>query len=212
MTSIILAGGRSSRLGREKAGEQIEGSSLIGRVISRLSSLSNEILVVVSQRQMESLFPSYTGATTVVDLYPDKGSLGGIYTGLVYSDNFYNLVVACDMPFLNLDLLRHIVALSPGFDAVIPELKGRREPLHAVYTKTCLLPMKELLKADRLKIADFPDLVRARYIGQEEIERFDPDHRSFFNVNTQTDLDTARMLAAQDKYKVLAANIMEARR
>jgi molybdopterin-guanine dinucleotide biosynthesis protein A len=196
MTSIILAGGRSSRLGREKSEEQIEGRSLISRVISCLSSLSDEILVVVSKRQIESQFPSYTGATTVVDVYPEKGSLGGIYTGLVCSTSFYNLAVACDMPFLNLDLLRYIAALSPGFDVVIPELNGRREPLHAVYTKNCLPSMESLLKTGNLRVADFPDSVRARYVNTEVIDRFDPDHWSFFNVNTQADLDTARMHTA----------------
>ena len=134
---------------------------------------------------------------TVVDLYPGTGSLGGIYTGLVHSGSFRNVLVACDMPFLKLELLRYMVGLSSDFDVVMPTIDGRREPLHAVYTKECLPTMEMQLKEGNLKARDFPDLVRTRYVEKEEVDRFDPEHLSFFNVNTQDDLDAARMLASR---------------
>jgi molybdopterin-guanine dinucleotide biosynthesis protein A len=200
ITSIILAGGRSSRLGREKLAEVIAGKSLIERAISRLSSLSQEILIVISQKQARSSLPSYTypEAKTVVDLYPETGSLIGIYTGLVHSSNFLNLVVACDMPFLNLELLRYMVKMAPGFDVVIPRIGDQMEPLHAVYSKNCMKPMENLIKQGNLKIRDFFDSVKVRYVEEEELGRFDPERLSFFNINTEADLKRARMLAARE--------------
>ncbi|OGO02997.1 MAG: hypothetical protein A2Y59_05550 [Chloroflexi bacterium RBG_13_52_14] len=199
-TSIVLAGGHSSRLGREKHLEKLAGKSLIELVISHLSSLSTEILLVISRKQARISSQSYTQpeAKTVVDLYPRKGSLGGIYTGLVYSKTLQNLVVACDMPFLSPALLRYMISLSPGFDVVIPRMGDNIEPLHAIYSKNCARPIEEQLKRDNLKIAGFFDSVKVKYIEKEEIERFDPEHLSFFNVNTEADLEKARMLAERE--------------
>jgi molybdopterin-guanine dinucleotide biosynthesis protein A len=200
ITSIVLAGGRSSRLGREKLAEVIAGKSLIERAISSLSSLSREIFIVISQKQARSSLSLYTypGAQTVVDLYPGKGSLIGIYTGLMHSTNFLNLAVACDMPFLNLNLLRYMVEVAPGFDVVIPKTGDQLEPLHAVYSKNCAGPMKNQIEQGNLKITGFFDLVKVRYVGKEEMDRFDPERLSFFNINTDADLKKARMLAAKE--------------
>jgi molybdopterin-guanine dinucleotide biosynthesis protein A len=201
ITSIILAGGRSSRLGREKHAEVIAGESLIGRAISSLSSLSQEILIVISQEQARSSLSSYTypEAKTVVDLYPEQGSLIGIYTGLVHSSNFLNLVVACDMPFLNLELLHYMVKIAPGFDVIVPRMGGWMEPLHAVYSKNCAGPMKNRIEQGNLQIIGFFDSVKVRYVEEEEIDRFDPEHLSFFNINTETDLKKARTLTEREK-------------
>ena len=200
ITSIILAGGRSSRLGREKLAEVIAGKSLIERAISSLSSLSQEILIVVSQQQARSSLSLYTysEAKTVVDLYSGRGSLIGIYTGLVHSANFLNLVVACDMPFLNLDLLRYMVNISPGFDVVIPRIGDQMEPLHAVYSRNCIGPMEKQIKQGNLKITGFFDSLKVKYVGKEELDRFDPERLSFFNINTEADLKKARVLASQE--------------
>ncbi len=198
MTSIVLAGGHGSRLGREKYAEIVAGRSLIERTIDRLSVLSAEILIVISERQSKSFFPSYSRARTVSDLYTGKGPLAGVYTGLVHSSSFHNLAVACDMPFLNLDLLRYMFDQSPGFDAVVPRIGDYKEPLHAVYTRDCLRPMQSLLEAGNPKIMDILDLVRVRYLDKDEIEQFDPEHLSFFNINTNADLERARKLASQE--------------
>lgn len=202
MTSIILAGGRGSRLGREKHAEVIAGESLIERVIGQLSLLSHEILIVISQRQAKSSKSiDYPGAKTVIDLYPGKSSLGGIYTGLVNSSNFLNLVVACDMPFLNSGLLRYMVDIAPGFDVVIPKIGDMMEPLHAIYTKNCVKPMKNLIEQGNLKITAFFDSVKVRYVEEQELDRFDPEHLSFFNINTGDDLEKARRIAAEQSMR-----------
>lgn len=195
LTCIVLAGGRSSRLGRDKSIEPITGLSLISRVVRGLSILSDKIIVVVSNEQSKQHLRSHTEAEIVVDVHPGKGPLGGIYTGLLHSASSYNLVIACDMPFLNMNLVQYMLDVSSGFDVVMPRIGDRKEPLHAIYTGMCLPPMEMMLKNSNLKVADFPDLVSVRYVEEDEIDRFDPGHLSFFNINTQADLDYARMLA-----------------
>lgn len=195
MASIVLAGGKSIRLGREKALEKIEDRTLIEQVISRLSSLGNEIIVVASQA---NTLPDL-GVEQVTDIYPDKGPLGGIYSGLKAVPCFYSLVVGCDMPLLNVALLRHIMELSPGFDVVIPRVGSNVEPLHAVYSKNCLIAIEEALERNRLQIQSFFHQVKVRYVDDAELKKFDPEHLSFLNVNSESDLDRAQALLEKEK-------------
>lgn len=203
ITSIVLAGGKGKRLGRAKLSEKIGGCTLCERAIDRLVPVSDEILVVVAQGQPIPDLPA--SAKVLIDLYPDKGALGGIYTGLVASSSFHNLVVACDMPFLNPALLRYLIQISPGFDAVIPRDEyGRLEPLHVVYSKNCIDPIHRQLQQDNLKINGFLDKVRVRYVGNEEVDRFDQQHLSFFNINTQADLEKARDMLEEVEEKEIS--------
>jgi len=133
-------------------------------------------------------------AKVVVDIYPGKGSLGGIYTGLVSANTFYSLVVACDMPFLNRALLRYLVGLAPDFDVVVPNVNGWIEPLHAIYSKNCLTPIEKLLHQGKLGVRQLFDLVNTRYVCEDEIIKFDPERLSFFNINTKDDLEKAKTL------------------
>lgn len=196
MTSIVLAGGKSLRLGRSKCLEPINGKSLIKQVIERLKSVSRQILIVTSREQLD--FPATGEVEVVVDLYPNKGPLVGIYTGLLAAESSYSLVVACDMPFLNIELLGHMIKLSPGFDAVVPRLgEGKVEPLHAVYARSCLGSMKTLLEHDQLEVTHLLNKVHVRYVERAECQRFDPQLLSFFNINYQSGLERAIMLAAE---------------
>jgi len=199
VTCIVLAGGRGLRLGRNKALEIIDNTSSLERVISVLGKLNGDIIIVTSAEQLLSLSSDYPHLKTVTDIYPGKSSLGGIYTGLVTSDSLYNLVVACDMPFLNQALLDYMIQISDDFDLVIPRVGKMVEPLHAIYSKNCLAPMEELLKQDNLKISQLLDLIRVRYVEAEEINRFDAQHLSFFNINTKEDLRMAREFAKGDR-------------
>jgi len=196
MTSIVLAGGKSLRLGREKAAEEIGGQSLIQRVIDRLAPLGTDIIVVVAHA--DQLFLPDSRAKIVSDVYPARGALCGIYSGLKAATSSHSLVVACDMPFLNIDLLRYLTELSPAFDAVIPRLGGMPEPLHAVYSKSCLDPMEAVLRGGRLKITDFLPTVRVRYVDEAEVEKFDPQRLSFFNINSEADLERAKALLERE--------------
>lgn len=194
-SGIVLAGGRSRRLGRDKALETIGGQVLIRRVIDRLSLVTDGVSVVVAdQAQAESL-PLDNGQQIVLDRYPGGGSLGGIFSGLEVASQEWAVVVACDMPFLNLNLLRRMLELREGADAVVPVLGGRVEPTHALYSKLCLPFMEQLLRANDLKIPLFFDKVRVAYLPEVDIVALDPEFLSFFNVNSPADLERALVLA-----------------
>ena len=196
VSGIVLAGGMSRRLGRNKAIEPVGGEPLITRVIDRLSKVTDDTVVVANDLERASLLAMPESAHVVLDIYPGKGSLGGIFTGLSSADAEWGLVVACDMPFLNAKLFAHILSVRNGYDAVLPVLEGRPEPTHAAYSKSCLPHMRRRLEADDLKIAHFFDDVRVKFIEEQEIDLLDPEHLSFFNVNTQEDLDRSAALIA----------------
>ncbi len=195
VASIVLVGGKSLRLGKDKVFETIDGENLLQRVVTRLAPLTDRVILVAAPGQPIPPLPSHLKTSKVVDIYPGKGSLGGIYTGLSASDCSHNLVVACDMPFLNLSLLRHLIRLCPRFDAVVPRMTKLLEPLHAVYSKSCLAAIEALLQQNNLRITDLFNQIRVRYVEEDEIDRFDPERLSFFNINTAADLERARALA-----------------
>lgn len=197
VTGIILAGGLSRRLGRDKAVEPIDGQPLVGRVMDALSGIADELVVVVNTPQRGRELPLRDSAVVAVDIYPNAGSLGGIFTGLSSASNQWGIVVACDMPFLNLDLLSYLLSFRESHDAVVPVLDGRPEPTHAAYSKVCLSAIEARLEANDLKIARFFDDVRVKYVSQRRVEEIDPGRRSFFNVNTEEDLARARLLAGE---------------
>ena len=194
MTSIVLAGGKSLRLGRNKALEKIGGRLLIERVIERLARLGNDIIIVTSS---SSELPDL-GVKMVTDSYPGKGNLVGIYSGLKEISSHKALVVGCDMPLLNVALLRHLMELSTGYDVVIPRVANELEPLHAVYSKNCLAPIEATLGEGKLRITGFFPAVKVRYVDSVEIDRFDPHHLSFFNINSEADVKRAQSLIGRE--------------
>jgi molybdopterin-guanine dinucleotide biosynthesis protein A len=196
MTSIILAGGKSSRLGQSKAIQTIGGKSLIQWVIDRLATVSTEIIIATAHGE-EIPCSSAVRVKTVADIHPGKGPLAGIYSGLIASSNSRAIVVSCDTPFLSVTLLEYMTRICSKFDVVVPQIEMKTEPLCAVYSKNCIAPAWELLKQNELKIIKMFPMVRVRYIEEDEIDRFDPDHLSFFNINSHDDLDRARRLAAE---------------
>ena len=198
ISCIVLAGGKSLRLGRDKVRVNLGDSNLLQRVISKLSFLNADIIVVTAKKEPVPDFIDYPKVKTVGDIYPGKGSLGGIYTGLAASDSFHNLVVACDMPFLNRALLCYMLQVAADFDLVVPRLGKRIEPLHAVYSQNCLAPIENLLKQGELQIFKFFHEVKVKYLEAGEIERFDLEHLSFFNINTEADLKKAVELTKRE--------------
>ena len=196
VTSIILAGGKNLRLGRNKAFEVIRGKTIIDRVFERLEPISSQIVVVTSWEQFD--IQLNLNADIVADIYPEMGPLGGIYTGLTASTSDVNILAACDMPFLNTELIKHMVDLLADYDAVVPRLANKMiEPLHAVYSKNCLSRIDARLSAKKLSIHAFLDEMNVRYLEEEESRRIDPEHISFFNINYQTDLDKAVKMAEE---------------
>jgi molybdopterin-guanine dinucleotide biosynthesis protein A len=199
VSCIVLAGGKSTRLGRNKIAEVIGKSSLLERVVSSLAFLNADIIIVTAKDSSLPQLADYTGIKIINDIYPEKGSIGGIYSGLKASRSQTNLVVACDMPFLNLNLLRYMLEISAGYDVVVPRINRIIfEPLHAVYSKNCISPLERLIKADVFRIIELFRLVKVKYVENMEIDRFDPSHLSFFNVNTEEDLFVGRELARKE--------------
>ena len=197
VTAVILAGGQSRRLGRDKAVEPFAGEPLIRRVIRLASEAisASRVVVVVADPARAAALPLDADHLTAVDVFPDCGSLGGIYTGLNASSTEWSLVTACDMPFLSAPLLAHMAGLRDGVDAVVPVVDGRPEPTHALYTRRCLPAIEKRLRAGQLKISGFFDDVAIRYVPESDIRDFDPDLLSFFNINRPEDLSRAMELA-----------------
>ena len=201
LTSIILAGGKSSRLGRCKLSESLSGKSLIEHVIRRLEPISNHILIVTTEEQSRFLLTNK--AEVVTDIYPGKGPLGGIYTGLLASKSPYSLVVGCDMPFLNINLLHYMIDQIQGFDALVPRLEiDKIEPLHAIYSRRCADIIQTQLEHEHLKISQTLDMLHVRYVEREECNGFDPQFLSFFNINSPSDLKRATKINEKSALKV----------
>ena len=198
VSCVILAGGKGLRLGKDKVLETVGNKCLIDRVISSISPLCQDIIIVTGAKQTIPQSISHPNLRVVTDILPDKGPLGGIYTGLLTSDTFYNLVVACDMPFLNQDLLHYLLRSAVNFDIAIPRRNNLVEPLHAVYSKNCIASIESILKQNKKVIVELFDYVKVRYVEANEIEQFDPQHLSFFNINTKEDLEQAKNIARGD--------------
>lgn len=188
ISSIILAGGQSARLGKDKAFLEVKGQFLIERIIDRLGQVGEEIIIVANEADRYHQFE----AIVVSDVYPGKGALGGIFSGLNRATSHHSLVVACDMPFLNVSLLRYMQGLAAPYDVVIPRMGRLTEALHSIYSQDCLPFIEKQLQAGGLRIVHFFPHVRVRYVEQEETEIFDPEHLSFSNINSEADLERAR--------------------
>ena len=199
LSCIVLAGGRGLRLGRNKALEMVDQQTLIQRTVSSLLFLNTEIIVVTGPHNTELGLDSFRRVRMVIDAFPGRGPMVGIYTGLLNSRSEKNLVVACDMPFLNASLLSHMAVVSDGFDAVVPRLDKDVEPLHAVYGKNCLIQTKFLLDEGVYSVSELFKRVRVRYVDGTEIDKFDPEHLSFFNINNENDLDRAHKIIHNNK-------------
>ena len=195
VTAVILAGGMSRRLGRNKALEPFQGEPLIHRVIGKMGRIASNVIVVANdvERVAELDLPDH--ANPVIDEYPGKGSLGGIYTGLRASPTEWAVFCACDMPFPSPRLYRALISNRDANDAVVPLVEGRPEPIHAAYSRACIEPIREKLAVDRLKISGFFDDVRVCYFTEDRVREIDPDLLSFFNINTRQDLEKANQIA-----------------
>lgn len=166
------------------------GPSIVEMVAARLAEVASETLVVGSESEPYE----FLGLRHVRDVYPNAGSLGGIYSGLQAASCPYALVVACDMPFLNADLLRYMVSVPKEYDVLIPVI-DEPEPMHAIYSRRCLPWMEEKLQAGRYKIIGWFANAKVQTIERDMIERYDPEHRSFFNMNTPEEWQRAKEIA-----------------
>lgn len=186
--AIVLAGGKSARLGRDKASEVVAGKPLLQHVIDRVTEFADEIIIVRARGQSLPALASGKRIATVDDVYPESGPLAGLYAGLAAARSVCCVAVACDMPLVSASLLRLLAARSEEYDAVVPVRSGRLEPLHASYTKACLAPMRAHIEAGQLRVAAFLKDVKLYKMPEDEWRTFDPEGLSFANVNTEADL------------------------
>lgn len=194
MTGIILAGGKNSRMGTNKAFLEIDGIRLIDNIIAVYQKIFSEIIIVTNNPLS---YIEFIDAAIVTDIYKGKGPLGGIYTGLFYSKNDYAFISACDMPYLNKDFIDYLTAQTGKHDIIVPELPEGFQPLHAIYSQNCLSHIKKLLIADKLKITGFYKDVRLLSIPEEKIKPFNKNGRLFLNINTPEDITSLKNKCTQ---------------
>ena len=181
-------------MGTNKAFVEVGGKPIIERILGQVKDLGEELLIVANEPEAYA----HLGLPVVPDLIPSKGPLGGLYTAILASQGEHTLVVSCDQPFLNRDLLRYLIGLRAGYDVVVPlNRDGYPQSMYAIYGKRCAEPIRHRIEADQLKVIGFFPEVRVREVAGPEIDQFDPERVSFFNVNTPADLIEAQRLAAR---------------
>jgi molybdopterin-guanine dinucleotide biosynthesis protein A len=187
ITGVILAGGKSSRMGQNKALLSLGGMRLIDRVVGTLREVFSGLLLVTNSPAVYADL----GLPVVGDVFPDKGSLGGIYSAIYHAPTPYCFVVACDMPFLSAAVMRYLIEQIADYDVVMPDIHGEMQPLHAIYSKACIPPIRHCLEANRLRIVGFLPEVRVRTVTASDLQHLDPDLLAFQNLNTPEEFQAA---------------------
>lgn len=180
--------------GLPKALMDVGGRRIIERVAEVLRQVTDELLLVTNTPERYA----WMGYPMVPDVFPDAGSLGGIYSGLKAASGEAAFVVACDMPFLVPDVARLVTSRAGLADVVIPLVRGFHETLHASYAKPCLGPMERRIATGQLKITGFFPEVRVLEIPEAEVRHLADPERVFMNVNTPEELEQARAIAAAE--------------
>jgi molybdopterin-guanine dinucleotide biosynthesis protein A len=191
VNAVILAGGFSRRLSRDKCLLEIKGKPAIARITETLHGLFDAWLLSVGRRTAYPAGP----IRTFEDRWPGRGPLGGIHGGLMNSSSEYTFFCACDMPFISREVVRRIIDLAKDCDAVVPRVKGEMEPLLAIYRRSCLPFIERQLQTGENRIIAFFPHVKVRVVEEGVIRAVDPELLSFFNINTQEDLDKALKFA-----------------
>ena len=187
MNAIILAGGKASRMkGQDKAFLKIDNEPLISVQLRALKKHFKEIIIVTN---LPEKYSAIKGVKVISDIVPHQGPLGGIYSGLRSSNSFYNFVVACDMPYIDTGLIKYMYKKSSGYDAVVPKLNKRYEPLHSLYSKNCLKFIAELLDKKIFRINKLFSEVKVKEITRDEVGQFALGAKIFTNINTREDLE-----------------------
>jgi molybdopterin-guanine dinucleotide biosynthesis protein A len=192
VTGVILAGGKSRRMGEDKRYLVVGEQTLLERGLGVIRSIFQEVLIVIAQDSP----PLDVDAKVVRDLLPDCGSLGGLYTGLMQATTPWIFVVACDMPFLDQAVVDQFTSRRATADIVMAKLDARLHPMHALYGKRCLPALEQMIQARQFKIQEIvsQSSLRVQYVTEAELLTIDPSWRSFQNVNTPSDLEAARSL------------------
>jgi len=181
---IVLAGGKSKRFGPDKAFYLFQNKPLIQAVVEVAENITNNIIIITnSPEKMDFItYPKYT------DLIPGSGSLGGLYTGLHYSDFDLNIVLPCDMPFISQECIQFLIKNTDGNEITVPFHKNKFEPLCAVYSKKCLPFIKDQIETGDYQIFQFYDKVKTKQLDFSSKLPFYHE-KLFSNINTKSDLE-----------------------
>ena len=196
ISGVILAGGKSRRMGCDKAFLSLDGQTLIETVLENVQALAAEVIIVTNTPHQYA----HLAARLVPDIHRGVGVLGGVHSGLTAATYERSLVVGCDMPFLNRSLLRYLASLSAQYEVVVPCVDGLLEPLHAIYSRSCLPLIEREIGAGRWQAFSFYPRARVRYVDRDEFAHLDPELASLRNVNTPEDWHEAqRSLASRGR-------------
>lgn len=191
--AIVLAGGKSTRMGTNKAMIMVKEQRMLEGAVENLSKAFPQVLISANDNFYEDL-----GVPVFADVYRESGPLGGIHSGLKNSGYHINFFTACDMPFIDTRLALYMVESSKGFDAVVPKIGDYYQPLFAVYTKSCIDAIEDKILAGRNKITSFYQQIKIRFLEEDELIKFGNPDTMFFNVNTPGDLQTAKAIAGRE--------------
>lgn len=190
ISCIVLAGGKNSRMAKQKALLKLGEHTIIEDQVSVLRQIFEEIIIVTNTLDA---FHN-VDAKIVKDIILGHGPIGGLYSGLSVSSNIHNFVIGSDMPFINLRLLEYIIDKIEGNDIVIPLSSKGLETLFAIYSITCLDTIRQHIELANFKLIDILDSHKVRYVSREEIGNYDPEELSFFNINSPSDYEAAKTI------------------
>jgi molybdopterin-guanine dinucleotide biosynthesis protein A len=190
ISCIVLAGGKNSRMGRQKIFLRLGESTILESQIDLLREIFEEIIIVTNTPD------AFQKVDTKVirDIISGHGPIGGLYSGLAVSSNIHNFLIACDMPFINVELIHYMINQIDEHDIVIPKSSQGVETLFAIYSLNCLESIVQQIELGNFKLRDILHIHNVRYVSQEEIHDFDPEEHSFFNINTPGDYEVAKKI------------------
>jgi molybdopterin-guanine dinucleotide biosynthesis protein A len=171
-------------MGENKAFIEIEGMPIIKRIYSLFEKIFEEVIIVTNEKELYRTFR----ARIYDDLFTHGGVIGGLYTGLFFSSLRYSFCVASDMPLLKESVIEYLIKNMEDYDVVVPRTKDGLQPLHAIYSKQCLEPIKTIIDQRKHRIVDLYKMVRTKIIDEYEFISLDPKRESFININTPEEL------------------------
>lgn len=190
VSAVLVAGGRSRRMGLDKRFMKVGGVSVFERTLSLLRTIFAESIVVLAE---PIAMLDVQGCPLAYDLLPNAGSLGGLYTGLMTASRPRVFAVACDMPFLDPDVIHCMLSRDETADVIVARLAGRFQPMHAVYSKRCVSFLQAMAQRQELRIQKLfqQEQLRTTILTEHDLQAFGPEFRSFLNINTPNDLARA---------------------
>lgn len=199
-SAVVLTGGKSSRMGSPKALLPFDGEPLVLHIVRKLKALFPDIVVVAAPDQELPVLP----VTLVRDEVAYQGPVGGIYYGLRAAGNPVSFVTSCDVPFLNLPFISHLLSRAVDYDVAVPHWEGRLQPLHAVYRTSVAPLLQQQLERGELRPIFLYEKVRTCKVEESEIRRFDPEGLSFLNMNTPADYEMAVKRWQEERQRIEA--------